>query len=148
MRIATSKISQITYAIDSGTILPELQWHEQFVITRNQVTLSRNGRVPGSEVNAGTWTFPADGSQVKALFRQLEGVNGSRIKRVEPDDPPEGGYTESYTILYSNGKTHSLWYDPGTTYAGGEIIVKPVKAFIQGLVLPATATSRHKAERS
>ena len=36
-------ISQISYTSDSGMILPELQWHEEIIITKNKVSLIRNG---------------------------------------------------------------------------------------------------------
>lgn len=139
-----NRISQITYALSSGPILPELQFHEELVITRSTVTLSRNGRAAGSMINAGTWAVPADGVKLAALFRQLETVNCAKLRRIEPADPPDGGHSEGYTLLYSNGKTCALLYDPGVTYSGGELVVKPVQAFIQGLSLPAGVASQHR----
>lgn len=137
-------ISEVIYTSDAGTILPERQWHERIVIRREQVTLARNGRVAGTQVNVGRWSFAADGRAVDALFKQLETVDCAGMKRIEPADPPDGGGTESYTIVYGRGKQCVLTYDPGVTYAGGEAIVGPVKAFIRGLALPASAGNRYR----
>jgi hypothetical protein len=136
-------ISQVTTTSDSGTILPELQWHEQIVITKDKVTLIRKGRTADTQVNAGTWEFAVDAQKAAALFAQLKAVDCARIKRIEPDDVPDGGGAESYTVVYGGKKQCSLVYDPGVTYTGGELIVKPVKAFMQGLTLPADAASRY-----
>lgn len=140
---AMNDISQVSYTSDSGTILPELQWHEQIIITKNKVSLTRNGRAADTKVNTGVWEFVVDEPKVTALFAQLTAVNRAAIKRVEPDDPPDGGGTESYTIIYAGDQEFSLVYDPGTTYTNGGLIVEPVEAFIQSLTLPAEAASRY-----
>jgi hypothetical protein len=70
-------ISRVTYTIDSGTILPELQWHEAITITEEGVILTRNGKSDDSQVNAGSWQIVADEQGVKALFDQLEGLRNS-----------------------------------------------------------------------
>ncbi len=136
-------ISQVSYTADSGTILPELQWHEQIIITKKKVSLTRNGRTADTKVNAGAWEFAVDEPKVTALFAQLEAIDRASIKRVEPDDPPDGGGTESYTIVYAGDQEFSLVYDPGTTYTNAMLIVEPVEAFIQSLTLPADASSRY-----
>jgi hypothetical protein len=138
-----NEITQITYTSDAGTILPELQWHEQIIITRSKMSLSRNGRVADTEVNAGSWEFAADEQTVQALFEQLATIDCAALKRVAPDDPPDGGSTESYTITFARGKECSLVYDPGTTYTNGELLVKPIQTFIRSLVLPADAAPRY-----
>jgi hypothetical protein len=136
-------ISQIVYTSDAGTILPELQWHEQIVIAQDKVCLTRNGRAENTKVNAGTWEIAVDEQEVAELFRQLEAVDRSAIQQIKPEDAPVGGDTESYTITYAGGKTFSWVYDPGPTYTSGELIVQPVQAFIQSLDLPADAASRY-----
>ena len=77
-------VSQVSYTSESGTILPELQWYEQIIITRNKVMLARNGKTVDTEVNAGTWEFAVDEQKVTAFFEQLEAIDCSSIKRVEP----------------------------------------------------------------
>lgn len=137
-------VSQVSYTSDAGTILPELQWHEQIIITKSKVLLTRNGRVANTRINAGRWEFAADEHKVAALFAQLETINCATIKRIEPDDPPDGGGARSYIFLYGRNKTFSLMYDPGTTYTNGELLVRPVESFIQSLNLPAAAASRYR----
>jgi hypothetical protein len=134
---------QITYTFDSGPILPEMQWHEQYVITRTGATFNRNGRTVDSQVNAGSWPVGADRRSLAGLFQQLEAVRTAGIRRIEPEDRPDGGHTESYTLLYAGGKTVSLLVDPGTVYTGGEAITGPVRAFVHGLRLPAQASHRY-----
>jgi hypothetical protein len=107
------------------------------------VTFSRNNRAPNSRVNAGIWPLGADHLGLAALFRQLEAARTTRIQRIEPEDRPDGGHSESYTLLYAGGKSVSLLFDPDTVYEGGEAIVGPVRAFVQGLALPAQASSRY-----
>ena len=114
-------IAKVSYTSDAGTILPELQWHEQIVITKNKVSLARNGRTADTQINAGSWEIPVDAQKIAALFEQLATVDCATINRVEPDDVPDGGGTESYTIAYARGKECSLVYDPGTTYTNGEL---------------------------
>jgi hypothetical protein len=138
-----NNVTQVSYTSDAGTILPELQWHEQIVITKSTLSLTRNGRTADTRINAGSWEFAADEQKVKALFEQLAAVDCATIKRVAPDDVPDGGGTESYTIAYARGNVCSLVYDPGTTYTNGESLVKPIKLFIQSLILPTDAASRY-----
>jgi len=138
-----NEIVQVAYSSDSGAILPELQWHEEIVITRNKVIFRRRGREEDSEINAGAWEFEVDEGEVSDLFQQLEAIDCSAITRVAPDDPLDGGDTESYAILYTSGMRRSLTYDPGTTYTNGESVTTPIKAFIQSLRLPAGAAPRY-----
>ena len=138
-----NNVTQVSYTSDAGTILPELQWHEQIVITKSEVSLTRNGRVADTQINAGSWEIPVDAEKITALLEQLAQVDCATIKRVEPDDVPDGGGTESYTIAYALGKECSLVYDPGTTYTNGELVVKPIQAFTRSLVLPADAAPRY-----
>ena len=138
-------ISQVSYTSESGTILPELQWYEQIVITRNKVTLTRNGKTTNTEINTGTWEFAVDEQKVTAFFEQLEAIDCSPIKEVKPDEPTEGGGTETYSIVYASDKTFYLKYGQGTTYTDGMLIVKPIDAFIESLMLPAGAANRYKS---
>jgi hypothetical protein len=139
-----SEIVRITHTSTAGPILPELQWYEEIAIMPEKVVLSRNGRVEESEVNAGSWEIAVDAEAVTTLFEQLAAVDCATIKRIEPDDPPDGGDSESYRITYASGTTCSLDYAPGTTYTNGELVVDPIRVFLANLDLPATATSRHK----
>ena len=138
-------ISQVSYTSQSGTILPEEQWYEQIVITRNKVTLARNGQAANTKINAGTWEFAVDEQKVTAFFEQLEAINCSSIKKVEPDQTTEGGGTETYSIVYAGDKTFCLRYGQGTIYTDGMLIVKPIDAFIESLTLPAGAANRYKS---
>ena len=139
-----NNVTQVSYTSDAGTILPELQWHEQIVITRSKVSLTRNGRVADTQINAGSWEIPVDPQEIATFFEQLAAVDCATIKRVVPDDVPDGGGIESYTIAYARGKARSLVYDPGTTYTNGDLLVKPIDLFIQSLTLPADAASRYQ----
>jgi hypothetical protein len=136
-------ISQVSYTSESGTILPELQWYEEIVITRDRVTLSRNGKAADTEINAGAWEFAVDEQKVTAFFGQLEAIDCSSIKEVE-DEPTEGGGTETYTVVYGGGKTFYVRYGQGTTYTDGMLIVKPIHAFIDSLALPPAAADRYR----
>jgi len=137
-------ISQVSYTSESGTILPELQWYERIVITRNKVTLARNGKETNTEVNAGTWEFAVDEQKVTAFFEQLEAIDCSSIKKVEPDQPTVGGGTETYSIVYAGDKTFYLRYGQGTTYTDGMLIAKPIDRFIESLTFPDGAANRYK----
>lgn len=139
------KIIQVTCTADSGAILPELQWHEIMVITPGRVVLTRNGKVPDTQVNTGSWEIPIDEQQTAELFEKLNAVERSAIKRVEPQDAPDGGGTETFTITYESSPELSLMMDPGTTYTNAEGILLPLRAFIKDLALPAEAASRHKS---
>jgi len=137
-------ISQVSYTSESGTIPPELQWYAQIVITRNKVTLTRNGKTADTEVNEGTWEFAVDEQKVTAFFEQLEAIDCSSIEKVEPDEPTVGGGTETYSVVYAGDETFYLRYGQGTTYTDGMLIVKPIDAFIESLALPAGAANQYK----
>ncbi len=137
-------ISQVSYSEESGTILPELQLYEQIVITRDGVTLTRNGRTEDTEVNEDTWEITVDEQKVTAFFEQLEAIDCSSIEEIEPDEPTIGGDTETYTILYAGDARFSLAYGQGTTYTDGALIVEPIEAFIRSLEFPAGAASQYK----
>lgn len=137
------KVVKITYTSESGTILPELQWYEEITITKDTILLTRNGKTPDTQVNAGDWQFPADAQQVTALFEQLELIPCSRVVRIEPEEIPDGGGRESYTITYGKGKTCSLYLDPGVSYTNDEWIIIPTQAFIKNMAYPEDAASRY-----
>ena len=136
-------ISGIVYTIDSGTILPELQWHEAITITKQGATLIRNGKVDETQVNAGTWVIPVDEQEVEALFQQLETVDCSTIQRIEPEDAPDGGETETYMSAYGNGMERNLEFNPGVIYTDSELLVGPIEEFIQSLEIPDEARNRY-----
>ncbi|WP_129632004.1 hypothetical protein [Candidatus Oscillochloris fontis] len=129
-------IALVAYSSDAGPILPELQWHEEVVITKRTITLVRKGRVPETQVNVGHWEWPADEGAVATLFAQLEPIECGDLRRVEPADAPDGGHTESYSITYGRKQRCELRYDPGVIYIGGDQVVGPVQAFLRGLSLP------------
>jgi hypothetical protein len=141
--VAMQDITQIAYTSDSGSILPELQWHERITITANTISFVRNGKAASTHVNVGAWEWAANAQAVKALFAQLAAINSAAIKRLESDDPPDGGSTETYTVTYGRGQTCSLVFDPGGDYIGGDLIVAPVWDFIQDLRLPDEAVRRY-----
>lgn len=140
--VSMPTIEQVRYTADSGPVLPELQWHEEITISATGVNLVRNGRTPDTRVNVGTWVIAIGADEISTLFRQLQVVECDRLQRVEPDDSPDGGGTVTYEIMYTDGKTCELVYDPGVTYTHGEQVSEPVRAFIQGLTIPLEASAR------
>jgi hypothetical protein len=141
-------ISQVSYVEKSGTILPELQLFEEIVITKDKVTLSRNGKTEDTEVNEGIWEIEVVEQEVATFFKQIEAIDCSSIKRVEPKALEIGGGTKSYSILYAGDKTFYLDYDRGVTYTDGSLLTEPIQAFIEGLGFPASAASRYKSQMS
>jgi hypothetical protein len=134
------EVTEFIYTSQSGSILPGLQWYEQIVITRNGAVLTRNGRTPDSQVNGGQWEIALPTERLEAFFTQLAAIDTSHIRRIEPDDPPDGGDTESFTIVYANGQRLELRFDPGVTYSGGgEAIASLGREFIRNLDLPVDA---------
>lgn len=136
-------INLVQYSSDSGPILPERQWHEEITITNNAVVLKRSGKVAETKVNAGSWEIPVDMDTVAEFFQELEAVDWSSLKRIEPDDTPDGGGVISYEFVFSNGKSLSLYYDPGTTYENDSRMRKLVDEFILQLEIPFGAKSRY-----
>jgi hypothetical protein len=136
-------ITQITIVSEAGSILPELQWHEEYTITEGHVTFRRSGNADTSDVNSGSWEIPADAHEISDLFLVLETVDLRSIERVEPLDPPDGGGSSYYTITFTNDKSFSLNYNPGVTYTNGELIAKPLQDFLDTLQLPIEAVNRY-----
>lgn len=143
-RSGRDEIVQVSYAVDSGPILPELQWHEQYTITSGQVVFTRSGKIEQTLANAGSWTLDVKPQQIDSLFKQLAALDTSSMQRVEPEDAPDGGITASYVITYASGKTFSLLLDPGVSYTHGETLADPILQFIQGLSIPVDAASRQQ----
>ena len=137
-------ITQVSYSERSGTIPPELQLNEQIVVTRNSVTLTRNGRTPDTEVNEGVWEIEVPEQTVAALFERLEAIDCSTIKRVEPKALDIGGGTKRYNIVFSGDEAFYLSFGRGVTYTDSAKIVKPIEAFIQGLTFPHGAVRQYK----
>jgi len=137
-------VSQVSYTEESGTIPPELQLYERIVITRNKVTLTRNGKTTDTEVNEGEWVIDVDEQKVGAFFEQLEAIDCSSIKRIEPDALEIGGGTESYRIVYAGDEMFYLGYGGGVTYIDGMLIVEPIEAFIESLDFPAGAANQYR----
>ncbi len=137
-------ITQITFSRDSGSILPELQLHEEYTLTRQTAAFSRSGKVAATQVNAGAWELPADPAALEALFTQLETLSCADFKRFEPQDPPDGGGKQTYTLTYASGSPCSLTFDPGVTYSGSEALTQPVQQFLAALTLPAEAAAPYR----
>ncbi len=137
------ELTRIVYTSAAGTILPELQWFESFTITPGRVTLTRSGRTADTQVNAGSWDIAVEQQATADLFAALHGVNCAALRRVEPQDAPDGGGTESYTLGYADGGECELLFDPGVTYPTSEAVTAPVQSFLQGLALPA-GSDRYK----
>ena len=126
------EISQISYTAHSGPVLPELQWYEEIIISKTAVSIfSRNGNATATENTERMWVCDVNKQKVAAVFEQLEAVHLPTVERIEPESPVDGGDTIGYTITYGSHKTFSLVYDPGVSYAHGELIVAPIEAFIQ-----------------
>lgn len=138
------KISEISYVAESGTILPELQWHEEYLITPSGIIFIRSGNAEGTEVNTGQWPIVSDETKLASLFDTLNMVDYAAITRIEPADIPDGGGTESYTIAFSDEKEYSFYFTPGVEYQNGEWIVDPIQVFIKGLDMPTNAENRYR----
>lgn len=137
-------ISQITFVSESGSILPELQWHEEYIITKDNVTFRRSGNADASDVSIGSWEIPADAQEISDLFKILETVDLKSIERIEPLDSPDGGGSTYYTISFAANKSFSLSYNPGVTYTNGDLITKPLQDFLDTLQMPHEAINRYK----
>jgi len=137
-------ITQVIYTEESGAISPEYQLTEKIIITGEEVTLIRSGRIDETMVNEGTWEVEVDESEIAVLFEQLEAVDCSTVKRVDPEDRPIGGGIKYYNIIYAGDKAFNLSYNGGTTYTDGMLIFGPIDTFIEGLTFPAGATVQYK----
>jgi len=138
------EITQITYSSSSGSILPDLQWHEEIIITLDDVTLTRNGKTPDSLVNSGTWRCQIDPSITETLFIQMKDVDCSIINRIESKDSPDGRSVENYIIHYQSGTTCDLFYDPGTEYLNGEMIVNPILEYMKLIDFPQDSVAQYE----
>lgn len=136
---AMTKLLEIKHSAEAGTIQPELQWHEETIITRESVTFKRTGKVDGTQVNQGVWQVNADREDIADLFTKLEAVDLSSIKAVEPQDIPEGGGSAYYLLTFAEGGSFSLNYTPGMDYENGSLVTAPLDAFLKGLSLPKDA---------
>ncbi len=139
-----NRLAQITFSRDSGSILPELQLHEEFTLTRQSAAFSRSGKIAATQANAGAWDLSADPAALEALFTQAEALPCANFKRVEPPDPPDGGGTQTYTLTYASGAPCTLTFDPGVTYSGSEALTQPVQQFLSSLTLPAEAAAPYR----
>ncbi len=137
------QISRIEYAYISGSILPELQLHELYLVSPDRVTLTRKGPAPDSLVNAGEWELSFTLSDLDELFQELARVDIDVIELVSPKDSPEGGHTTLYSVFYTDGTVLSLHYLPGTTYTGSETLTLPIDNFIRKLSLPPQASPQY-----
>lgn len=131
MKNKTKEVAQIIYAVDSGPILPELQMHEEYTITRTGVELTRSGKSTDTEVFEGEWAFTADEGLLTELFSIAENRECSAYKRVAPQEPPDGGETIAVKILFTDETECTLTYDPGTTYEGAEELLSKVREVLE-----------------
>jgi hypothetical protein len=133
------QIIQVNYSADSGSIQPEMQWHEEILITRDKAVLSRNGKTADTIVNVGTWDGWMDTRKSVDFFELLESIDCPAMKRLEPDDIPEGGGFSSYTLTYADGSICVLQFDPGVTYPGSAAITGPIDGIIKSVDFPREA---------
>lgn len=133
------EITQITYTMDSGPILPELQAHEEYTITPGTVKLNRTGKSSDTQVFEGEWTFTADEGLLKDLFTIAKSKDCKTYQRVEPQVSPDGGETITITLTYADESECALTYDPGVSYEGAEELLGKVREVIENLkTLPNT----------
>jgi len=135
MKNQNNTLTEIEYTISSGAILPELQADETFVITPADVTFTRTGRTSDTEVEEGTWEYYVEPGIINQLFQDLQPFDCSQATRVEPEDPPDGGFSETYTFRYSDGNSCTLYYDPGVTYTNADQAVRTVLGFVIPLLM-------------
>jgi hypothetical protein len=135
-RQTMKNITQIECFAVSGPVSPEFQWQESIIITAEKVTFSRSGSGTDSVINSGIWTIPVDTQKISELFSKLEAVDTSAIKRVEFEDPIDGGGYESYTISYDKNKTFSISNDTEGQTENADLIIEPINEFIQQLDFP------------
>jgi hypothetical protein len=135
MKKPSKVLTQIEYTISSGSILPELQADETFLITPAGVTFTRTGRTTDTEVEQGTWEYYVEPEIINQLFQDLQPFDCSQAVRIEPEDPPDGGFSETYTFHYSDGSSCTLYYDPGVTYTNADQAVRNVLGFVGPLMM-------------
>ncbi len=133
------RIVSVNYSADSGSVQPEMQWHEEILITREKAVLSRNGKTADTIVNAGSWDGRVDTQKSAEYFELLDSTHCSTIQRLEPEDIPEGGGSSSYTLTYTDGSTCVLQFDSGVTYPGSAAITGPIDELIRLVDFPREA---------
>jgi hypothetical protein len=126
-------LSHILYSVDSGPVLPELQMHEEYTITREGVKLVRIGRYTETQVYEGEWMFTVDESLLTDLFAITESEVCTAYRRIEPREPLDGGETATIELIYSDGSECSLIYDPGTIYEGAEALLQQIRKVLESL---------------
>ena len=126
-------ISSITCIIDSGSILPEMQSHSEYLITPQRLTLTRRGKSADTQIIEGQWAYPLDKQLQQELFDLAAEKRCREYERVESADPPDGGETMNIIITYADDDTCTLFYDPGTTYRGADELVERIRQIIQSL---------------
>lgn len=124
---------QIRYSLDSGAVLPDHQAHAEYLITPDEITLTRRGFTTGTQVNEGMWRYPVDKKVAQELFSLAAEKRCADYERQESADPPDGAGTETITLIYKDGESCSLYFDPGTTYKGAEVLLERIRALIQTL---------------
>jgi len=124
-------IKTVIYEADSGSVLPEQQWHVRYDIDRTAVTLTRNGRSPSSVILSGSWKLAADTAAIEDFFRRIEAVDIAAMRRVEPADIPDGGGAQTIALVFASGKRVEFDYPPGVFYANGEELIATVRTFIR-----------------
>ncbi len=132
-------VSMIVFTVDSGPVLPEMQTHEVFTITRQGVQLERTGKTENTEIHEGNWTFEADETLLSAVFAAAESQNCEAFTRVEPEEPPDGAGTTTLTLVYSDGTQCELFYDAGVNYEGAEELLLNVKELLNNLSTPPSS---------
>lgn len=135
-------VIQVSDARQSGSIPPELQWVEQTIIRAGEVRFTRGGRVENSQVNAGEWSLTAPPEEIARLLTSLSAVDPRALRRIEPQDPPDGGGARSIVITYADGSTLSLDFDPGVEYEGAEPILQALGDFVGYLEWPQDALAQ------
>lgn len=137
-------IKEVRYTNSSGSILPELQWSEEYSLSIGNSVLIRKGRVENTQVNAGLWALTVDEQSLQQLFDSLKELDCTKLQRIEPVEPPDGGGTEEFTIVYENGNTCNMFYNPGVSYENGDEFAISIRKFINGIVLPDSSVDRHQ----
>jgi len=127
-------VDRIIYTVDSGAILPELQLHEVYTITRTGVDLVRSGKSSDTHVYEGEWAYTADEGLLTKLFTIAEGGDCTAYKRVEPEEPLDGGETVTIQLVYTDDSDCTLTYDPGTIYEGAEELQGKAREVIENLI--------------
>jgi hypothetical protein len=141
-------IVDVTYQEASGSVPPDVAWHELYTASPAGLAFERTGASTATTINTGSWIVNSYGTNEAKLFSDLSTSDVYGVAKTGQESVPAGGGIKDYTIRYDNGEIRKVFIGDGSIYSNASLFTAPINSYISKAALPAGASNRYRTPMS